>query len=126
MTIKTSHLRNCENTNRSKRVRCYRIMGFHCGNTAIYKLVSGEMRYQKIKRSINIHFTRNRYSLCCQTAIDITRHKSPEYPVGTAEECAAMIKEFLPIARTIIGLRNLKIITFGPRPQDLTLWSKIS
>ncbi len=42
----------------------------------------------------------------------------PEYPVGTAEECAAMIKEFLPIARTIIGLRNLKIITFGPRPQD--------
>ena len=42
----------------------------------------------------------------------------PEYPVGTAEECAQMIKEFIPIARAIIGVKNLKIITFGPRPQD--------
>ncbi len=42
----------------------------------------------------------------------------PEYPVGTAEECADMVAEFVPIARTIIGLRNLKIISFGPRPQD--------
>ena len=42
----------------------------------------------------------------------------PEYPVGTAEECADMIHEFRPIARAIIGLRNLKIISFGPRPQD--------
>ena len=42
----------------------------------------------------------------------------PEYPVGTAEECAQMIREFIPIARTIIGVKNLKIITFGPRPQD--------
>ena len=42
----------------------------------------------------------------------------PEYPVGTAEECAAMIREFVPIARAIVGVKNLKIITFGPRPQD--------
>lgn len=40
----------------------------------------------------------------------------PEYPVGTAEECADMINEFVPIARAVIGLRNLKIISFGPRP----------
>lgn len=40
----------------------------------------------------------------------------PEYPVGTAEECADMIHEFLPIARAIIGLSELKIISFGPRP----------
>ncbi len=40
----------------------------------------------------------------------------PEYPVGTAEECADMIHEFLPIARAIEGLNNLKIISFGPRP----------
>lgn len=40
----------------------------------------------------------------------------PEYPVGTAEECADMIREFLPVARAVIGLRNLKIISFGPRP----------
>ena len=42
----------------------------------------------------------------------------PEYPVGTADECADMIHEFEPVAKTIIGLNNLKIITFGPRPQD--------
>ena len=42
----------------------------------------------------------------------------PEYPVGTAEECAQMIREFVPIARAIIGVKSLKIITFGPRPQD--------
>ena len=42
----------------------------------------------------------------------------PEYPVGTAEECTEMIREFQPIARGILGVKNLKIITFGPRPQD--------
>ena len=40
----------------------------------------------------------------------------PEYPVGTADECADMIHEFLPIARAVIGLSDLKIISFGPRP----------
>ena len=42
----------------------------------------------------------------------------PEYPVGTAEEIAGMMREFVPIARAILGLKQLKIITFGPRPQD--------
>ena len=42
----------------------------------------------------------------------------PEYPVGTAEDIAKMIAEFVPIARAVIGVKNLKIITFGPRPQD--------
>ena len=42
----------------------------------------------------------------------------PEYPVGTAEECADMIHEFVPIACTIDGLKNLKIISFGPRPMN--------
>ncbi len=40
----------------------------------------------------------------------------PEYPVGTADECADMIHEFLPIARAVVGLKNLKIFSFGPRP----------
>ena len=40
----------------------------------------------------------------------------PEYPVGDAEECADMIHEFVPIAKAIEGLNNLKIISFGPRP----------
>ncbi len=40
----------------------------------------------------------------------------PEYPVGTAEEVADMIKEFVPVAKALIGLSELKIISFGPRP----------
>ncbi len=40
----------------------------------------------------------------------------PEYPVGDAQECADMIHDFLPVARAIIGLGDLKIISFGPRP----------
>ena len=42
----------------------------------------------------------------------------PEYPVGTAEELADKIAEFVPIARAILGVKDLKIISFGPRPQD--------
>ncbi len=42
----------------------------------------------------------------------------PDYPVGTADEIADMIRNFVPIARAVIGVKNLKIITFGPRPQD--------
>ena len=40
----------------------------------------------------------------------------PEYPVGNAEECAEMLHEFVPIARAVVGLSSLKIISFGPRP----------
>lgn len=42
----------------------------------------------------------------------------PEYPVGDAEDCASMIADFLPVARALIGLAHLKVIAFGPRPQD--------
>ena len=42
----------------------------------------------------------------------------PEYPVGTAQDIARMMADFVPVARAILGLRDLKIITFGPRPQD--------
>ena len=42
----------------------------------------------------------------------------PEYPIGTADEIADKMIEFVPIARTLLGVRDLKIITFGPRPQD--------
>lgn len=40
----------------------------------------------------------------------------PEYPVGNAEECAEMLHEFVPIARAVVGLSSLKIISFGPHP----------
>jgi L-fucose isomerase-like protein len=42
----------------------------------------------------------------------------PEYPVGTPIEVAAMMKDFVPVARVLLGLRKLKIFSFGPRPQD--------
>jgi L-fucose isomerase-like protein len=42
----------------------------------------------------------------------------PEYPVGTPDEVAAMIKDYLPVARSLIGLSKLKIFGFGPRPFD--------
>ncbi len=42
----------------------------------------------------------------------------PSYPVGTADDIAKMTADFIPIARAVIGVKNLKIITFGPRPQD--------
>ncbi len=42
----------------------------------------------------------------------------PESPVGDAEDCAKMIHDFIPVARTILALSKLKIISFGPRPQN--------
>lgn len=42
----------------------------------------------------------------------------PEYPVGTADDIVQMIQDFVPVARAVIGLKSLKVITFGPRPQD--------
>lgn len=42
----------------------------------------------------------------------------PEYPIGTAREVATMIESFVPVARAVLSLKKLKIISFGPRPQD--------
>ncbi|MEA4929777.1 MAG: fucose isomerase [Candidatus Limiplasma sp.] len=42
----------------------------------------------------------------------------PEFPVGTAEEIADMLHDFCAISRIVLGVRNLKVMTFGPRPYD--------
>lgn len=42
----------------------------------------------------------------------------PPYPVGDAAAVAEMIERFVPVARALIGVRGLKIITFGPRPEE--------
>ncbi|MDR1251306.1 MAG: fucose isomerase [Treponema sp.] len=42
----------------------------------------------------------------------------PEFPVGTPADIAVMIEDFIPTARALIGISKLKLITFGPRPQD--------
>ena len=41
-----------------------------------------------------------------------------EYPGGTAQVCADMIHEFIPVAKAVYALSNLKIISFGPRPNS--------
>ncbi len=42
----------------------------------------------------------------------------PEYPVGTPEQVAEELRGFLPIARVFLGIQNLKVFSFGPRPYD--------
>jgi L-fucose isomerase-like protein len=58
--------------------------------------------------------------LNCSYNLGLRRLKAflPAYPVGTAEDIAEMIAEFRPVARALIGVAGLKILTFGPRPQD--------
>lgn len=47
-----------------------------------------------------------------------TKAYIPENPVGDAEDLAEELHAFLPIARALIGLSDLKIISFGPRPMN--------
>lgn len=42
----------------------------------------------------------------------------PEYPVGVPAEIADMVRGFVPVSRILLGLKGLKIFSFGPRPQD--------
>jgi L-fucose isomerase-like protein len=42
----------------------------------------------------------------------------PQMPVGLPDELALNIKHFAVVARIVIGINNLKVLTFGPRPQD--------
>jgi L-fucose isomerase-like protein len=42
----------------------------------------------------------------------------PEYPIGDPDDIASMLADFIPVARIVNGVRNLKIISFGPRPFD--------
>jgi L-fucose isomerase-like protein len=42
----------------------------------------------------------------------------PSYPVGSPAEVATMIEEFIPVARVYLGIKGLKIFSFGPRPFD--------
>lgn len=42
----------------------------------------------------------------------------PDRPCGTYTQCAERIREFLSIARTLLAIRDLKVISFGPRPSS--------
>jgi L-fucose isomerase-like protein len=42
----------------------------------------------------------------------------PQMPVGLPEDLAAKIAHFADVARIVIGVKNAKIFSFGPRPYD--------
>lgn len=42
----------------------------------------------------------------------------PQYPVGLPKDLARKIADFTAIARVVVGVTNLKVFGFGPRPQD--------
>jgi L-fucose isomerase-like protein len=42
----------------------------------------------------------------------------PQMPIGLPEELAPKIRHFVDVARVVVGVKNLKIFSFGPRPQD--------
>lgn len=42
----------------------------------------------------------------------------PSHPCGTYLQCADMIDDFISIARAVIAVRDLKVISFGPRPSS--------
>ncbi len=42
----------------------------------------------------------------------------PDRPVGLPDAVALMIDRFTLVARAVLGLRDLKVLAFGPRPQD--------
>jgi len=48
---------------------------------------------------------------------NLTAH-IPEKPVGLPEELASEIADFAATARVLVGLKNLKVFAFGPRPHD--------
>lgn len=58
--------------------------------------------------------------LNCSYNLGLRKRKAyiPEHPVANAKELAKRIGEFVPVATAIVGLKNLKIIAFGPRPDD--------
>lgn len=42
----------------------------------------------------------------------------PERPIGLPKELAKLVLEFVPVARVVLGVKGLKVIAYGPRPQD--------
>ncbi len=58
--------------------------------------------------------------LSCSYNLGLRRRRVhiPQHPVGTPTELAAAVEAFVPMARAVTGVRNLKIFSFGPRPHD--------
>jgi L-fucose isomerase-like protein len=57
-------------------------------------------------------------SACLNAGLRNVKPYLPHYPIGTPDKIAKMIAGFNEVVRVVIGVRNLKIISFGPRPND--------
>ena len=55
---------------------------------------------------------------CLNTGLRNLRAYVPPQPVGLPAQVAENIAHFMDVARIAIGIRNLKVFSFGPRPQD--------
>lgn len=42
----------------------------------------------------------------------------PQMPIGLPEELAEKVAHFVGVSRVVLGVADLKIFTFGPRPED--------
>ncbi|MDR1977953.1 MAG: hypothetical protein LBQ42_04390 [Synergistaceae bacterium] len=58
--------------------------------------------------------------LNCSYNLDLRNVRAylPANPIGSPAQIRDRILEFAPVARALLGLKALKIITFGPRPKD--------
>ena len=93
--------------------------------TLIARYFDGPVMYAAVSEiEANTLYGARRDAYCgllnCSYNLDIRNLSAyiPQYPVGTPAQIAAMILNYLPVARALIGLRHLKVITFGPRPND--------
>ena len=55
---------------------------------------------------------------CYALKLRDTKVYIPPRPVGTLRECVEMLHQFIPIARTLLAVESLKVITIGPRPSS--------
>ncbi len=55
---------------------------------------------------------------CLNAGLRGVRPYVPAVPVGLPADIAAEIAHFKEIARVVIGIRDLKVFSFGPRPHD--------
>jgi L-fucose isomerase-like protein len=55
---------------------------------------------------------------CLNVGLRNLRGYIPPVPIGLSDHVAEQIAHFVDVARVVIGVRNLKVMSFGPRPQD--------
>jgi L-fucose isomerase-like protein len=55
---------------------------------------------------------------CLNVGLRSLKAHVPPMPIGLPAEIAKMIEHFVGVARVVVGVQNLKVLSFGPRPHD--------